>query len=227
MPRIARAVAAGFPHHVVQRGNNKETVFFKNEDKETYLSLLNKYAEKWRSPILTYCLMSNHVHLLTKPLEDISLYKMMQGIALCYTQYVNRKYQRTGRLWESRYHSCIVDTEKYLWAVSRYIEQNPVRAKIVEKEEGFLYSSAKAHVSGKKNDILGEELFDNMQRRDYREFLRSSIPKQEIKEIRYFTRTGRPLGSNEFTSRMETELERSLEIRPVGRPVKKRELSNK
>lgn len=220
MPRIARAVAPGFPHHVVQRGNNKAPVFFKETDKDMYLSLLKKYVEKWKSPILCYCLMSNHVHLLTRPLEENSLYKMMQGVTLCYAQYINRKYGRSGRLWESRYHSCIVDEEKYLWAVARYIEQNPVRAKITGYEEEYYYSSARAHFTGKKNDILGEELFDLSERKDYKEFVRTDIANKELKEIRYFTKTGRPLGSDGFTVRMEELFQRSFKIQPVGRPDK-------
>src|SRR4030067_190661 len=94
MPRIPRGVAIGFPHHVVQRGNNREQVFFKSKDKEKYLLLLKKYSDKWKTPILAYCLMSNHVHLLAKPLKEESLYKMMQGVTLCYTQYVNRTEKR-------------------------------------------------------------------------------------------------------------------------------------
>jgi putative transposase len=108
MPRIGRAVAAGFPHHVIQRGNNREEVFFDAKDRKKYLALLKKYSVKWESTIISYCLMSNHIHLLTKPKSDESLYKMMQGLTLCYMQYFNRTYQRTGRLWECRYHSCIV-----------------------------------------------------------------------------------------------------------------------
>ena len=169
MPRIARAIATGFPHHVIQRGNNKEKVFVDKKDREQYLSLLKEYTDKWDSPILAYCLMSNHVHLLTRPREEESLYKMMQGVTLCYTQYMNRKYKRTGRLWESRYHSCIVDKEQYMWAVARYIEQNPTRAKIVKKEEDFLYSSARAHIGGARDEVLGEELFEEEQRKDYTE----------------------------------------------------------
>ena len=80
MPRIARAVASGFPHHVVQRGNNREAVFIDEEDRRRYLALLTKYSMKWESPILSYCLMTNHVHLLTKPQEDESLYKMTEQI---------------------------------------------------------------------------------------------------------------------------------------------------
>jgi putative transposase len=222
MPRIARAVATGFPHHVIQRGNNKEKLFFDKKDREQYLSLLKKYADKWDSPILSYCLMSNHVHLLTRPKEEESLYKMMQGITLCYTQYINRKYKRTGRLWESRYHSCIVDKEKYLWAVARYIEQNPPRAKIVKKEEDFPYSSARAHIKGIRDEVLGEDLFEEGQRKDYREFIRTGIPEEERNRIRYSTRTGRPFGSETFVRNMEKKLDRRFILRSPGRPKKKR-----
>ncbi|RJQ46942.1 MAG: transposase [Nitrospiraceae bacterium] len=220
MPRIARAVAEGYPHHVVQRGNNKEQVFFDKRDKEKYLFLLKKYSEKWKSQILVYCLMTNHVHLLVKPHEEKSLCKMMQGITLCYTQYVNRKYKRTGRLWESRYHSCIVDNEKYLWAVARYIEQNPVRAKIVRMVDEFPYSSACAHLNGTKDEIIGEPLFDEKQGKDYAEFVRTSIPEDEMNEIRYFTRTGRPLGKEQFVGEMENKFQRRMFPLPRGRPRK-------
>src|SRR3989338_3850199 len=191
MSRMARAVALGFPHHVVQRGNNREKVFLSKADKEKYLSLLKKYSGKWNSPILAYCLMSNHVHLLTRPTKNESLYKMMQGITLCYTQYINRTYKRTGRLWESRYHSSIVDKEKYLCAVARYIEQNPVRGEIVNKAEDYPYSSAKAHIHGVKDEILGEALFEGRQREDYIELMKASIKEEDdINSIRNYTRTG-------------------------------------
>jgi putative transposase len=222
MPRIARAIAVGFPHHVVQRGNNKEDVFFDKEDREKYLSLLKKYSDKWNSPILAYCLMNNHVHLLTRPKEEESLYKMMQGVTLCYTQYVNKIYKRTGRLWESRYHSCIVDKEKYLWAVARYIEQNPKRARLVKVEEDFPYSSARAHILGVKDEVLGDELFEEGQRKEYKQFLKASIPEKEATSIRYYTRTGRPVGSEEFIKSMEKKLERRFMLKPPGRPKKKK-----
>ena len=222
MPRISRAVAKGYPHHIIQRGNNKESVFFDDEDRNQYLSLLKKYSEKWSAPVLAYCLMSNHVHLMVKPLSDDSLYKMMQGLTLCYTQYVNRKYQRTGRLWESRYHSCIVDKEQYLWAVARYIEQNPVRAKIVKKAETYPYSSAETHVKGAEDTVLGEELFSNNRRGDYIGMLRSSLTEKEKEAISYHTRVGRPFGNDDFIYGMEKKLKRPLARRPRGRPKKER-----
>ena len=166
--------------------------------------------------------MSNHVHLMVRPLSDDSLYKMMQGLTLCYTQYVNRKYQRTGRLWESRYHSCIVDKEQYLWAVARYIEQNPVRAKIVKKAEAYPYSSAETHVKGAEDTVLGEELFSNNRRGDYIGMLRSSLTEKEKEAISYHTRVGRPFGNDDFIYGMEKKLKRPLARRPRGRPKKER-----
>ena len=207
MLRIRRAVAAGLPHHVIQRGNNRENVFFDTKDRKQYLSLLKKYSAQWDSPILAYCLMSNHLHLLTKPNSDEALYKMMQGLTLCYTQYINRTYQRSGRLWESRYHSCIVDNEKYLWAVSRYVEQNPVRAVMLERPEDYPYSSAREHVTGAKDSVLGEELFGSGQRADYIHLLQSGLPEKVIERLRYVTRTGRPFGKDGFVAEMEKKLE--------------------
>lgn len=220
MPRIARAVASGFPHHVVQRGNNREAVFIDEEDRRRYLALLTKYSMKWESPILSYCLMTNHVHLLTKPQEDESLYKMMQGVTLCYTQHINRKYKRTGRLWESRYHSCIVDSERYLWAVARYIEQNPVRAMMTINPEDYPYSSARAHFGLVKNELIGDDLFPDSQRKDYMAFVRGEIEEEQLKEIRTSIRTGRPFTSNRCLKAIEEKLARKLAALPIGRPRK-------
>ena len=220
MSRIARVVAKGFPHHVIQRGNNREKVFFTHEDRERYLSLLRTYSEKWNSPILAYCLMTNHVHLLTKPKSEESLSKMMQGLTLCYTQYCNRAHKRTGRLWESRYHSCVVERDTYLWVVARYIEQIPVRAKVVKKPEDFRYSSARAHILGVKDETLTEPLFNEETRADYKKFVKGVIPEKEKDAIRTTARTGRPLGSDRFLARLQRKLKRNLAVKARGRPRK-------
>lgn len=222
MPRIARAVAIGYPHHIIQRGNNREKVFHDPEDRKQYLSLLKKYSEKRNCPVLVYCLMSNHVHILVRPASDASLYKMMQGVTLCYTQYANRKYRRTGRLWESRYHSCIVEEERYLWAVSRYIEQNPVRARMVKRAEAYPYSSARAHINGTEDGVLSEELFSEKERKDYIQLLRENMSEKEMNNLRYHARTGRPLGGETFVRTVERVLKRSFFSRPRGRPRKSR-----
>jgi putative transposase len=221
MPRIARIVVAGFPHHIIQRGNNRGEVFFNDEDRAVYLFLLKTYSEKWNCAILCYCLMPNHVHLLVKPSLEESLQKMMQGITLCYTQHINRKYRRTGRLWESRYHSCLVGQETYLWAVTRYIEQNPVRAAIVKDSQDYRYSSAPAHFGLAHDPVLGEDLFPEIQRNSYIEFIQSEIPTMQMKEIRESARTGRPLGTKEFVSEMEHRLGKRLVALAHGRPKRK------
>jgi len=220
MPRIARAVAPGFPHHVVQRGNNREKVFFHDEDMAVYLFLLKKYSEKWRAPIIGYCLMPNHVHLMVIPSSGESLQKMMQGLTLCYCQHINRKYRRTGRLWESRYHSCIIDREAYLWAIARYIEQNPVRAMLAERPADYPYSSARAHCGLLQDPVLGDILFPETEQGDYMKFLQSSIPLEQTKEIRQSLSTGRPLGSKHFVISIEEKLKKRLSALPVGRPRK-------
>jgi putative transposase len=220
MPRIARAVAPGFPHHIVQRGNNRSAAFFNDEDRAVYLFLLMRYSKKWKAPIISYSLMANHIHLLVKPLTGESLQKTMQGVTLCYTQHINRKYRRTGRLWESRYYSCVVDHEAYLWAVARYIEQNPVRAAMVENPEDYLYSSARAHLGLVQDPVLGEDLFPASQRSDYEAFLKASIPEEQMRDIRQNVRTGRPLGASDFVAIIERSLGKRLAALPIGRPKK-------
>ena len=220
MPRIARAVAIGFPHHVIQRGNNREKIFFAVQTRGKYLAWLEEYARKCEVRILAYCLMTNHVHLLLKPDKTESLAKMMQGINLCYTQYINKRYKRTGRLFEGRYHSCIVDEENYLWSVARYIEQNPLRAKMVSQPEDYPYSSGRAHISGAKDEVLNEALFSDEERAEYVKFIKAPVPEEEINKIRFTVKRGKPLGDNKFIKEMARRLKKDFEMKAPGRPRK-------
>ena len=143
MPRVARKVYIGYPHHIVQRGNNKQRVFKDYKDRLFYLCQLRKYSWECDCKVHAYCLMPNHIHLLLVPSQQESLAKIMQKLNLSYTQYINRKYNRSGRLWESRFFSSQIDKESYLWSVCRYIEQNPLRAGITSKVIEYRWSSAK------------------------------------------------------------------------------------
>ena len=220
MARIARIVIEEFPHHIVQRGNNRSKVFFAQQTRQKYLELLRQYAQDWNVSILAYCLMTNHIHLLVKPHQTVALYKMMQGVSQAYSKYINKKYRRTGRLWESRYYSCVVDKEKYLWAVARYIEQNPLRAKIVKQIENYFYSSAKAHILCQPDETLTEELFPVDSRTDYIKFVTAPVSEKELQKIRGTARTGRPLGNNKFIVRISKLLNRGLLKKVSGRPFK-------
>jgi putative transposase len=222
MPRIARVVISGYPYHIIQRGNNRQAIFFEDEDRRGYLDLLRNYSKKWACKILAYCLMGNHVHLLVEPNKEIGLSKFMQGVSLCYTQRVNRKYQRTGRLWECRYHSCLVEKDTYLLAVCRYIECNPVRANIVRAAAEYGWSSAKAHVLGKRDPLLGDSnwLVEIIDLQHYHSYLVEEESQNELRAIRCMTQQGRPLGTLKFQQEIEQALKRKLIPRLRGRPRK-------
>ncbi len=217
MLRLARIIGPSYPHHLVQRGNNRRDVFLDHADRQSYLALLARYAQKQSVSVLAYCLMSNHTHLLVRPGQSSNLPKMMQGIALCYTQAFNRKYGQTGRLWESRYHSSVVEEERYLWAVSCYIEQNPIRARLATRAEEYPYSSAAAHLLGAADPVLGEALFDQGEIKAYRALMQE-LPPAKIDAIRKQTRSGRPLGTGEFAEKLGGILGRNIAHRPRGRP---------
>jgi len=222
MPRIARIVGAGYPHHIVQRGNNRERVFWDQTDYQKYLSFLARYSEEKEAAILAYCLMPNHAHLLVIPSEEEALAKMMQGVTLCYTQYFNKKGARTGRLWECRFHSTVIDGDNYLWAVCKYIENNPVRARIAKKPEDYPYSSAKAHILGRKDPLLNEHLFRTDEQNEYKRFMKLEEDKKILEEIRKQTRLGKPFGEAEFLRTLSKKLGYEFIFRQKGRPGKNR-----
>jgi len=219
MPRIARAVAVGFPHHITQRGNNRCQVFFDDDDRRFYLWTLARYRRKCGVGIWGYCLMDNHMHALAVPQEADSLARCFAGTNLVYTQYVNRKQGRCGRLWQSRFFSCPVDKDEYLLPVLRYIDRNPVRAKLVERAWEYPWSSARHHARGETDPLLDEPdwLTEELRRQKYHRYLRDE-PEQIAIEIRRMTASGRPLGGAAFRALLETRLNRVLDTRKAGRP---------
>ncbi len=221
MPRLARIVVEGYPHHITQRGNNRETVFFDDNDRNKYLELLCKYSKECSCSIHSYCLMSNHSHLLVIPSEKENLSNMMQKLSLRYTQLFNERYKRTGRLWECRFHSCLVDKDSYLWAVCRYIEINPVRAKIVSSAEAYPWSSVRCNILGEKNDLIEKGWLTEKERIEYQDFLLHSQDSTE-KEIRKSTYSGKPLGRKPFLDRISKVLNIDLSEKKAGRPKENR-----
>jgi putative transposase len=221
MPRIARIIAPGYPHHITQRGNNRATVFFDDEDRLNYLKLLTSYARKHKVQVWAYCLMDNHIHLLAVPGTETAL---AQGIGLTnqvYTQYLNRKLRQSGRIWQNRFFSCVVDNEQYLWAVARYIERNPLKAGLAERAEDYRWSSAKAHLTGTDDAVLGASFtwLDPSESAAYADFV---LLEDEVvdEKIRKATRTGRPFGSESFVDVLEFRLKQVLRPKKPGRPKK-------
>jgi putative transposase len=164
--------------------------------------------------------MNNHVHLLAVPASEESLAGCIGRTNLLYTQYTNRKYKRSGRLWQNRFFSTIVEDDPYVWAVARYIELNPVKAQQVKKAEDYPWSSCKANISGKGDALVsGHDWLEDRDRTRYRKFLWQTDAKIEHK-IRVATSTGRPLGGEAFVKKLERKLSRWLLPGKAGRPTK-------
>ena len=229
MPRLARVVIPEVPHHIVQRGNNRQDVFFVDDDRRVYLSFLRDCADEYGLEILGYCLMTNHVHLVARPRDSDSLAKGVGRTHFRYTQYINRRHGRSGHLWEGRFHSCALD-EPHFWAAMRYTEQNPVRAKIAPHAWDYLWSSASAHVGGKDaGGLLDLKAWQGMMgASEWRKLLRRRVRQEEVRVLRRSTHRGWPLATDRMVSKFERLLGRRLRPLPIGRPkVVKKKITRK
>lgn len=210
MPRKARAVAVDYPHHITQRGNNREPVFFDDQDFQSYLDLIKQYTTKFKVSLWAYCLMPNHVHLLAVPHEEGALALGVGRTNLVYTRYLNRKYLRSGRIWQNRFYSCIVDCDEYLWSVARYIENNPVRAGLVSSAVDYSWSSARFHLKGESDPLMvSSHWLNDQQRSEYRHFILGADDNISS-QIVQATRSGRPLCSPAVLIKLEKHLGRNL-----------------
>jgi len=221
MARIARVVAEGMPHHITQRGNRRQKTFFSDEDYAAYIDLMAQWCRKYAVDIWAYCLMPNHIHLVAVPEKKENLRLAIGEAHRRYTRRINFREGWRGHFWQERFSSFVMD-EHYLLACTRYIENNPVRAKLVAMPEQWPWSSAAAHMSGRNDQRVNVEPLLSMINGDWRDFLAGSTSSGELDKIRKHGRTGRPLGSPSFVSQLEHTLGRSLTPRKPGRKPKKR-----
>lgn len=220
MPRIARIVAIGYPHHITQRGNYRQTVFTNDAEYALYLKWLNEYAKKNSLAILAYCLMPNHVHFVAIPQKEYSLARTFNACHMRYSQYFNKKKKLTGHLWQGRFFSCILD-ENYLYAAVRYIENNPVRAKLVKQPEDWKWSSARPHISEATSILALDDAKKYLDIEDWQEYLSQREDASAITKIRGNTLSGKPLGSKNFITKLEKFFGKRITPLPRGRPKKK------
>ena len=232
MPRTARIVIPGLPHHVTQRGNNRQDVFFTDADRKVYLELLGRQCKTFGLTIDGYCLMTNHIHLIATPRDEGSLAKAVGRTNLYYTRHINRLHGRSGHLWQDRFFSCPLD-DQYFWTAMIYVERNPVRAKLVRKPWRWPWSSATAHVTGidptatrETPGLLDLAAWAKLQPPDgdWRESICQPQDEQTLMRFRTWSNRGCPLGSDSFLSKLETLLNRRLRPRKRGRPRKKKTL---
>ncbi len=222
MPRLSRTVFAGVPHHITQRGNRREDIFFTEEDREAYLSWLKEYCEKFGVEILAYCLMTNHIHLVAVPATDDGLQRVLKPLHMRYAQRVNRARGWKGHLWQGRFFSSPLD-EAYLWAAVRYVERNPVRAGMERRAEDYRWSSAAAHCGKRSDGLLNPESglsrkFSELE--DWSTWLAEGDEAEELQMLRRNVEKGLPCGSEDFVRKLGRQVGRLLEYRPQGRPKK-------
>jgi putative transposase len=199
-------------------------VFFVDQDRQVYLESLQEQADKYGLEILAYCLMDNHIHLVAIPHEEEALAKAVGRTHFRYTQYINRFHQRSGHLWQGRFYSCALDG-RHLWLALKYVELNPLRAKLCRRAWQYPWSSAAAHTDEKTESPLLNlpQWYEQMSADQWRKELAEGLTDSEVARIRLRTHTGRPLGSDSFLSKIETLLGRRVRPLPIGRPKKVQE----
>lgn len=224
MPRIARVIEIGMPHHVTQRGNYRQKVFKKKEDFQKYISWINEYSQKYGLKILSYCLMNNHVHFIVVPTEKESMATTFNLTHMRYAQHINRKRKESGHLWQGRFYSSILDEEHLLEAV-RYVERNPVRAKMVKKAWEWEWSSAKEHVGEGTCEIKlnDNEYLKGAIKGKWKEYLTESDEEKYIVELRRRTKMGRPFVGENLLKQLEKKFKMRLEALAWGRPKKNKD----
>ncbi len=230
MPRKPRFHLPGIPQHVIQRGNNREPCFYEEGDYQQYLSFLHKSATKFNCRLHAYVLMTNHVHLLVTPMADYAVSHMMQALGRRYVRCFNDHYKRTGTLWEGRYKSSLVDSERYLFACMRYIELNPVRAGMVHHPGEYRWSSFRANAHGAEDGLIEEhplflKLGSTREERQaaYRELFRHRADENTLHEIREALKHELVLGASHFKDWIEASTKRQTRLGKPGRPKIKEE----
>jgi len=221
MPRLARNVFAGVPHHITQRGNRREDVFFTDKDREAYLGWLGEYCKKYSVEIMAYCLMTNHIHLVLRPATEDGLQRVLKPLHMRYAQRINKAKGWKGHLWQGRFFSSALD-DTYTWSCIRYVERNPVSAGMVERAEEYIWSSAAARCGLAENKILApwSSLEVDVAQNEWSDWLTIPESLEVMKTLGRHTEKGLPCGSDVFIEKLEKQVDRVLRYRPQGRPIK-------
>ena len=230
MPRKPRFYLPGVPAHVVQRGNNRQAVFFTDDDYQAYLGWLREACERHGCVLHAYVLMTNHLHLLLTPEEPDSISKMIQFVGRKYVTYINHLYGRSGTLWEGRHKGNVIEDSAYLLACMVYIELNPVRASMTETPGEYRWSSYRDNAYGESNGLVTHHwLFKKLGNTDearhhaYRELFSNALEHEQLHQLRAAVQTGTPLGNDRFREQIERATgNRTGQLRR-GRPARQTE----
>lgn len=227
MARLGRYFVPEQPLHVIQRGNNRQAIFFEDQNYVRYRDWLAEAAAQYGCAIHAYVLMTNHVHLLVTPATKESLPRMMQSLGRRYVRHINFAYERTGTLWEGRYRAAPIDTEAYFLACCRYIELNPVRAGMVRRPRDYAWSSHRGHADARPDAVLSDHpilkaIGRTVQARqeEYRALFRVGVDEDFVEALRAATNGGWALGDARFQKQLAKAAKRRVAPLPKGRPAK-------
>lgn len=227
MARLPRLIVPGQPHHVIQRGAGQQPIFLDTDDYLMFLRYLKKGARQFKVAIHAYVLMSNHLHLLASPADATGLARTMQWIGRYYVPYFNVKYARTGTLWQGRYKTAVIDSERYFLLCSRYIELNPVRAGIVAAPGDFRWSSYRHHVGLAHDPLITEHplywaLGNTPFAREavYQHLVDQTVSAQDATALTEATLKGWAIGSESFKKALEKDVRQRVTPVKAGRPRK-------
>lgn len=227
MARLPRIIIPHQPHHIIQRGANRQDVFRATEDYGVFIARLRDAAKQFKVAIHAYVLMTNHIHLLASPTDELGLARMMQWIGRHYVPYFNRKYGRAGTLWEGRYKTTVIDSERYLMTCCCYIELNPVRANLTSSPADYPWSSYAHHVGIKSDPVitdhplywsLGNTPFER--EAAYFAVVEQGLTVLETSLLSETTLKGWALGSDKFKKSIEKQAKRRVSPAKRGRPRK-------
>jgi putative transposase len=218
MARIARVVVPDIPHHIIQRGNRRQPVFFSDDDRKAYLDYLRFHAKPAGINIWAYCLMDNHVHLIAVPKQENSFADGFSQAHWRYTRRINFQKKWRGYLWEGRFKSFPL-SEAHLYSAIRYVERNPVRAKIVNNAWDHPWSSARAHVNKDKDPLLDDNFVVD-ETKDWKSYIACEDDHNDLSLFRRHMGTSRPLGDSGFIKQLEQMFNRPLGKQKPG-PKKK------
>lgn len=227
MARLPRLTVPGYPHHIIQRGNNRQAIFASDADYEMLLSLLDEHARQHGVALHAYVLMSNHFHLLATPAEAEGIPQMMQAVGRRYVRYFNQRQERTGTLWEGRYRSTLIQAERYLMACMVYLDLNPVRAGMVADPADYRWSSH-PHYLGRQSDRvvtphpmyweLGNTPFSR--EAAYGDLVRAGISHDQQRALTDSALRGWALGEPDYVANLQKRTQRRVAKAQAGRPVR-------
>jgi putative transposase len=232
MARLGRYFLPDQPQHVIQRGNNRQAIFFAAADYQLYRQWLAEAAARYGCAVHAYVLMTNHVHLLVSPREPDSIPRTLQSLGRRYVRYVNATYRRSGTLWEGRYRAAPIDSESYFLVCCRYIELNPVRAGMVAHPRDYPWSSWRAHARGADDPLVADHrLYHALGRTAaerqsaYRQLFRAALDPEAVDALRAATNGGWALGGERFKRQIAKALGRRVAPLARGRRARSRRIA--